>query len=380
MAKSILIAYATAGIGHKKAALAVKKALDDAQSKDVSAILIDALDYTSASFKWSYLQLYLTAVNKLSTLWGFMYYLTDNFFVNLFVSKLRRFNNWLNSKQLRAFLINSKFDVIVATHFFVSEVAADLKKKGLIRSQLITVVTDFRLHSWWVSPYIDTYVVSNHDAENDLLKYKTDPSRIKVLGIPVEPVFSKSLDKGKLRRDFELEEGIFTVLVVGGGFGMGPIEEIVKAICSIDKPLQMVVVCGHNDELVGKMKALGASSKVRMKVLGFINNVDEYMEAADILISKPGGITVSESLTKELPMVVISPIPGQETRNSDFLIRHGAAIKIEKFDQLSSVVSALILDPAKINSLKEAIKKIRTPNASADIAGLALACARSDDV
>jgi len=379
MAKSILVAYATAGIGHKKAAMAVKKAVDESQAQDVSAVLIDALDYTPPFFKWSYLQLYLMAVNKLSNLWGAMYYLTDNFYVNLAVSRLRRFNNWLNSKKLRKFLIDSKFDAIVATHFFVSEVAADLKKKGLIKARLITVVTDFRLHSWWVSPYVDTYVVSNQDAEKDLFRYKTDPSKIKVMGIPVEPVFSKNLDKGKLRHDFELKEGVFTVLVIGGGFGVGPIEGIVSMICSIDKPLQLIVVCGHNDELAGRMQAIKTASKVSMKVLGFVNNVDEYMVVSDILISKPGGITVSESLTKELPMIVMSPIPGQETRNSDFLIRHGAAIKIEKLEQLKDAVSALVSDPEKIRGLKAAIQKIRTPNASSDIARLAVEAARSTD-
>ncbi len=380
MAKSILVAYATAGIGHKKAALAVKKALDELQALDTRAFLIDALDYTPPLFKWSYLQLYLLAVNKFSTLWGFMYYLTDNFYVNLVVSRLRRFNNWLNSKELRRFLIYSKFDVIVATHFFVSEVAADLKKKGLIKSRLVTVVTDFRLHSWWVSGFVDTYVVSNHDAESDLLKFGTNPSKIKVMGIPVEPVFSKSQDKGKLRHDFELEEGVFTILVVGGGFGVGPIEGIVKIICGIEKPFQLIVVCGHNEELVKRMENLKTASKARMKVLGFVNNVYEYMEVSDILISKPGGITVSESLTKELPMVVISPIPGQETRNSDFLLRHNAAIKIESLDQLKDTVSGLISDPEKIRNLKEAIRKIRTPNASSDIANLAMEPARSTDV
>jgi len=143
--KNILVVYATAGIGHKKASLAIKKALDDMSPEDVEVSLIDALDYTNAFFKWSYLKSYLLMVNRLPLLWGLSYYITDNFYVNLLVSIFRRINNWMNSRPLERYLLQRRPDVIVSTHFFASEVVSNLKARGLLRSHLVTVVTDYKL-------------------------------------------------------------------------------------------------------------------------------------------------------------------------------------------------------------------------------------------
>lgn len=374
----ILIVYATAGIGHKKAAVAVKKALDEIAPAGTEVTLIDALDYTPKFFKWSYLQLYLLAVNKLSSVWGFMYYLTDNFYANILVSRIRRLNNWMNSRRFEEYLKSSKPDAILSTHFFASEVAGCMIKKGALNSRLITVITDYRLHSWWVSACIDAYVVSSKDAEADLLRWGVAPSKIKVLGIPAEPVFSRPLDKNAIYDKFGLKRGVFTILVIGGGFGVGPIEGIVKAIGGVSGQVQVIVVCGHNDDLVKKITSLKDILKIDIKTLGFIDNVYEYMEIANILISKSGGITVTESLDKELPMIVISPIPGQETRNSDFILNHGAAIKIEKAEELKNVIEDLMANPGKIQKMKESIRKIRMPYASYDIAKLALESAKEN--
>ncbi len=302
-----------------------------------------------------------------------MYYFTDNRYVNMVVSVLRRVNNWLNSKKLRDYLISSRFDVVVSAHFFASEVIGDMKKSGTLSSRLITVVTDYRLHSWWVAPCTDTYVVSNEDAKADLVGWGIPADIVKVMGIPVEPVFSRKLDRSAMRDKVGLDKDVFTVLVIGGGFGVGPIEAIVKEMGMVSGAVQAIVICGHNKTLQDKIADIAGSMKIKVKVLGFVDNVYEYMSASDILISKSGGITVSESLAKELPMIVIAPIPGQETRNSDFLIRHNAAIKIQSADELSSVVSGLVAHPEKMDSMKASIRAIKKPTACFDIADLAVA-------
>lgn len=380
MKKKILIAYATAGIGHKKASIAIKKAFDEINPKDVETVLVDSLDYSHPFFKNFYLQLYLLAVNKFSSTWGFMYYLTDNFFVNLIVKYIRRLNNWLNSRRLVEYLQKENFDVIVSTHFFASEVIGYLKKRGKLDSKLITVVTDYRLHSWWVAPCVDAYVVSNNDAKNDLVRWKVLADKIKVFGIPVEPVFSKHLDKDALKEKFGLKKDLFTVLVIGGGFGVGPIEEIVKSMSSVSKPVQIIVICGHNEELAKRITSIEVKDTVSVKAVGFVDNVYEFMEVADILISKSGGITVSESLAKELPMIVIAPIPGQETRNSNFLIQHGAAVKVARSSDIKGVIEYLISNPSKIVQMKEAIRKIKAPESSYDIAKFALSMAGGEKI
>jgi processive 1,2-diacylglycerol beta-glucosyltransferase len=312
-------------------------------------------------------------VNRLPALWGFLYYLTDNFYVNLLISKLRRINNWINSCKLEKYLIDTKPDVIISTHFFASEVISDMKEEGKIDSRLITVVTDYRLHSWWIADATDMYVVAGQDAYDDLVKkWKVESSRIKILGIPIEPVFSKKPDRAKIFRDAGLKADLFTVLVVGGGFGVGPIEDIIKTVGNIAGPLQIITVCGHNEELAKKLEALKSSIKANIKVFGYVNNVYEYMDIADVLISKSGGITVSESLAKELPMIIIAPIMGQETRNSDYLIKNGAAMKIAKPEDLKEIIGYLVSHPEKMTAMKEAIRAIKKPDACYDIAKLAV--------
>ncbi len=372
MTKKVLILYATAGIGHKKASIAVKEAFDELKLKDVEVTLADSLDYTNAFFKWSYLEAYLMMVNKLPALWGFLYYFTDNLYANLLVSKMRRLNNWFNSKKLARYIMNEKPDVVISTHFFAGEVISQLKWVGLIESKLVTVVTDYRLHSWWVSDRTDIYVVAGEDARDDLVRWKVPLSKIRMLGIPIEPVFSKKLDKAKILRDANLKEGIFTVLVIGGGFGVGPIEDIIKAIGNISHPLQIITICGHNEELAGKLEALRSSMKADIKIFGFVDNVYEYMDVANVLISKSGGITVSESLAKELPMVIIAPIMGQETRNSDYLIKRGAAVQIAKASELKEIIEYLISHPEKAAAMREIIRAIKKPAACYDIAKLAI--------
>lgn len=370
--KKILIIYATAGIGHKKAAVAVKKALDEIAPKDVEVSLIDALDYTNAFFKWTYLKIYLLMVNKLPLFWGLSYYITDNFYVNLMISKLRRLNNWANSKRFIKYLLDTKPDVVVTTHFFSNEVISDLRKKGLLNTHLITVVTDYRLHSWWISDFVDTYVVADQDAKGDLVKWNIAPERVKVLGIPVEPMFLKKLDKKNMFEDTHLKEGIFTVLIIGGGFGVGPIEDIIKVIDSVSEPIQVIAICGHNESLVKRLEDLRLNLKMKLKVLGFVDNVYEYMEVSNILISKSGGITVSEALAKEIPMIIISPILGQETRNSDFLVKAGAALRIRELRDLRGILEDLSSNPDRIGRMKEAIRMIRMPTACYDIAKLTI--------
>ncbi len=371
MRKKILVVYATAGIGHKKASIAVKKAYEEMNLPDVEVTLIDALDYTNDFFKWSYLQAYLLMVNKLPTFWGFSYYLTDNPFVDLFVSGIRRLNNWASSKKLVKYIMDTKPDVIISTHFFASEVIGDLKDKKAIDSKLVTVITDYRVHAWWIARGTDAYIVASDEVKRELAARKIDPSIIKVMGIPVEPVFSKQLDRPAIFRSTGLRDDIFTILVIGGGFGVGPIEGIAGVVAQLKKNLQTVVVCGRNEELVKKMQKLKEELKLNMKITGFVDNVYEYMEISDVLISKSGGITVSESLAKNIPMIIISPILGQETANCNFLMKNGAAIKVNGLEELKSALEDLISNPMKMDRMKESIKRIRKPNAAYDVAKLA---------
>ena len=199
------------------------------------------------------------------------------------------------------------------------------------------------------------------------------PERIKLLGIPVEPAFAKKLDRGDILAREGLKGGIFTILVIGGGFGVGPIEDIIKTINTVStRPIQVIAVCGHNQELVRRLEGLAKGLSISVKILAFVDNVDEYMEISDVLISKSGGITVSESLAKELPMIVIAPIIGQETRNCEFLVGHHAAFRIGRVEELKAIVEDLASHPESAKAMKDSIKSIKRPMACFDVAKLAL--------
>jgi processive 1,2-diacylglycerol beta-glucosyltransferase len=371
--KKILVSYATAGVGHKRAALSIREALEELSPPDEAEVtIIDSLNYTNDFFRWTYLKGFVFLVNRFPTIWGMGYYITDNVYVNAVLAGISRMSNWVNSKKLREYLIATQPDVIVSAHFYLSEVVADLKRKKLLRSKLVTVVTDYILHAWWVAPETDMYVVGSEHARQDLLRWKTDPAKIKILGIPVAPVFCKLLDKKSLKEKIGIRDGVMTILVLGGGYGIGPIEDIVKAIDSVEIPVQIIAICGFNEKLAKDLELLRPRLKNDMKVLGFVDNVYEYMEVSDLLISKSGGITTAESLFKDLPMLVVSPILGQETRNCDFLTGEGAAMKIDGLSGLKGAIEDIAAHPDKADKMKQAIRNLRRPAASYDIAQMVL--------
>ena len=367
----ILISYATAGAGHKKAALAIKEAFDELAPKDTEITIIDSLDYTNAFFRWAYLKGFIFMVNRLPVLWGLAYYITDNFFVNAVMSNVRTLNNRMSSGKLRKYLSETKPDIFISTHFFASEVASDMKRRGKLTSCLVTVVTDYMLHLWWVADCTDLYIVGSGRSREELIRRKTDPDKIKVLGIPVGPVFSKPIDRRGVLEKLGFRDGVLTILVIGGGLGFGPIVDMVKIADGISKPVQIIAVCGRNENLVKKLEELAPGLKNRLKVFGFVDNVHEYMGVSDILVSKCGGITAAESLAKDLPMVIVSPIMGQETRNSDFLTSHDAAIRIDRISDLKGALEGLASHPERLDKMKQSIRNIKKPSACFDIARMA---------
>ncbi len=371
MALKILISHASAGVGHSKAAFAIKKAFDEMRPFGVSVDVIDSLDYMTSHFKSSYVSYYLLMIRRLANVWGAFYFFTDNFYMNAIVSRIRRYVNWLHSKRFVKFLLKTRPDVVISTHFLATEIISNLKSKGLLKARLITVLTDYRLHAFWVAKYVDIYIVGSEEARGDLAGFGISPSKVMVLGIPVEPVFARGLDKKAALERLKLRTDCLNFLIIGGGFGVGPIEEIVKILDEVGGAVQALAVCGYNDSLKKKLEALKSGLKIPLVVYGFIDNVHELMRVSDLMISKSGGLTVTEALATTLPMAILSPIPGQESKNSDFLVRNSAAIRVMSLHELKGVISGFVKDPKELNKMRGAIEKIARPKAAYDIARLA---------
>ncbi|MBU1062526.1 MAG: hypothetical protein KJ952_07420 [Candidatus Omnitrophica bacterium] len=367
----ILLTYAYAGVGHKKAAEAVKNALLTYNDR-LDLTIVDILDYTNPVFKFLYPRMYLFLINRTPLLWGFFYYLFDLRLVDKIVAPLRSFFHSLQAKRFIRFVLEEDPDVIISTHFFSSEVVSTLKRKKIFKGSFLTIITDFLPHYFWMAREADTFIVAIERTKNDLIKRGIEEEKIKVLGIPCDPVFTISKDAGSLIEKLGLREGFFNLLIMGGGFGTGPIEEIADSLCNM-KPeirdkIQLIVICGKNKNLFEKLNRKKLDLEVKLCVFGYMSNIDEFMEVSDCIITKSGGLTVSEALSKKLPMIIIQPILGQEMRNCKILTGYGTAVRANKVGEIKDYIRDFIVYPEKICGMKARINLLSYPNAAKDIA------------
>ncbi len=356
----ILIVYASAGAGHRKAAEALYNYIKD-NFPQTELLNEDVLEKTNSIYKTVYIHGYLFLVNHAKWLWGFLFWLTSikafekiDSLINLIIGRI-------NARGFSKFLIDEKPDAIISTHFLPPEIAGYLKRKKLINSKLITVITDFGVHPFWITGSTDIYAVASEYTEKILLEEGVNKNTIRVTGIPVDPKFSLNLDKVALSKKLELKPNEFTVLITTGSAGIGPVEKIVE---SLYNQVQIIVVCAGNKKL---FNTLDEKHYPNVKVCGFIDNIQEVMAVSDVVIAKPGGLTTSEILSMEIVPLFISPIPGQETNNMKAMQSFGIGI----FAKNAKKVKELVLDyrdhPEKLLAAKEIIRKIKKTHAAENI-------------
>ena len=386
----ILITYAYAGVGHKKAALAIEKALafpcraglpvlrsfsegGNLPYRETNEVKnIDILDYSNNFFKASYPGVYLFLINRTPTLWGLFYYLLDYRPVDFFMAPVRRFIHRLNCKKFIEFVRAENPDVVVSTHFMPSEIISGLKDRGEFKGKLVTVVTDFIPHSFWMARSSDYFIGAIQRTRADLLKRGILEEKIMIMGIPCDPVFSISKGRENLTKQLGVDPGFFNVLIMSGGFGTGPIKEIVTEINDLDPEIrdkmQLIAICGKNELLFHELSKITQGLKVKLKTFGYMNNVDEFMEVSDIIVTKPGGLTISEALSKTLPMFIVQPILGQETRNCEILTGYGTAVKANNTEEVCEYIEEFAASPERMLGTRTRIKLLRYPDAAKNIA------------
>lgn len=358
----ILVVYATAGAGHRKAAEAIYHGLK-MSSVHCDVTLVDSLDYTNPFFKKAYGGVYTFLITWTPALWGFFFALLDIPFLRPAVSALRRVYNFINAYQFEAYLQKEHFDYIISTHFLGNEVAGALKKAGKIRPVIIGVVTDFDVHSIWLSEGIDCYAVASPWTKEKIISMGIPKEKVAVTGIPTHENFSKSKSVAQLRTKMNMKLDRFTVLIATGSFGIGPIEEIIQKI----KDFQVVVICGHNKNLYQRLKGLASET---IKIFGLVDNMHEMMALSDVMITKPGGLSISEALVSGLPMIFFNAIPGQETNNVKVLSYYGVGISGCGISRMAEELKRLESSPDEYAQLKEKIKALAHPNAVKDIMSL----------
>jgi len=372
MPKRVLVLSASVGAGHLRAAQAVELAL---RQLDPTAEVrnIDVLEFTNPAFRRVYGKAYLDLVNKAPHVLGYFYDLMDRpSSSQRKADRLRLAIEKLNMARFLKFLRSEPWDIVVNTHFLPAELIASLREKGQLATPQFTVTTDFETHRLWVNQPCDHYFSATGEGAEYLKHWGVPAGDVTVSGIPIHPVFSQPKDRATCLAQHDLIGDRPIVLQLSGGFGVGPIERIFRGILEIDIPLEVIVVTGRNEAVKAQLEQVVVAPCHRAKILGFTDKIDELMAVSDIVISKPGGLTTSEVLASGAAMAVINPIPGQESRNSDYLLEKGAAVKINNVATLAYKLSPLLREPSKLERLKENARVIAKPRAAFVIAQRAL--------
>ena len=361
----VLILSVTAGQGHNVTA----KALSDYfKSANVQSEIFDTYKHINSVLAKTIDKGYSFSTKNMSKLYKSWYVSIENrkdekdYDKN---SPMRAFHSFLSSKLL-AELEQYKPDAIICTHILPGMLMDILKRKDLIDTPVYCVLTDFVFHPYWEEARSTDYIVTATELLN-LQAFKKGYKRPQILpfGIPISPKFAKSESKQKARRSLNLDPGKFTVLLMGGGAGYGNVFETFRQIDALNIDCQIIIVCGRNDKLKDRIDNTG--KRKRVLCLGYTDNVDQLMDASDCIITKPGGLTTSEALAKNLPIIIINPIPGQEERNAEFLLNNGVAMQVTKTCPLDEVIFQFFFFPEKIENMKKNINLLRRPNSTHDI-------------
>ncbi len=360
----ILILHASAGAGHQRAAEALERALSQV-SPGVTVCVKDILAFTPAVFRKGYAQGYLNLVRRAPELWGYVYANSDRNSMRPHRQKMRAMFHKLNTHGFFGFFREFNPDAVICTHFMPLEIVSTMISEGRTSVPLHCVVTDFAVHSLWLVPRVDSYFVASDEARRFLERRGFHPAL--VTGIPVDQRFGVRGDQAAARKALGLDPGIPTVLLLSGGYGVGPTAELVGAFARAGLAAQLIVLAGRNPKLQARVQAEAAGLGDRCVVMGFVPNLHEIMDAADYVITKPGGLSTSETLAKGLPLILIDPIPGQEQRNSDYLLEQGAAVRLHEPLDAPAKVQRLLDDPDRAGRLRSQAIAISRPDAAGSI-------------
>jgi processive 1,2-diacylglycerol beta-glucosyltransferase len=368
MPKRILVLSASVGAGHLRAAQAVELALrelDPASTVENH----DILQFTNAAFRRVYAQFYLDLVNKAPHVLGYFYDLLDKPVKPRQLSEqVRRLIQDFNLRKFVTFLNAQPWDLVVNTHFLPAEIIAALRRKKKLALPQFTVCTDFDTHRLWVNQPCDRYFTATEEGAVNLTRWGIPAEDIVTTGIPIHPAFTRLPSQIEARRKHGITGDRPVILQLAGGFGVGPIEELFDAVLACQVPLELVIVTGRNEKLRQKLAKRTKHAKHRVHVLGFTTEMHELLVASDLVMTKPGGLTTSEALATGTAMLIVNPIPGQESRNSDFLLEHGAGVKINNLATLTYKLEKLLNDPQRLAGLRAQAKALGKADAALVVA------------
>ncbi|GAB4181726.1 MAG: glycosyltransferase [Terrimicrobiaceae bacterium] len=364
--KRILILSASVGSGHVKAADALAKAFRG--RNDIEEVLSDdSLDHTNVLHKQLYSSLYKRLSALLPDFLGWWYETTDDPWVS---DKGRLTFDLPQALPLINLLKDFRPDSVICTHFMPAGVVSYLIRTGRLETELGVVITDYHFHAFWITRAFHWYFVGQEEDKIHMEGLGLPGERIHVTGIPVEPEFSEPVDTDAVFAEYGFRPGVPLLLIAAGTLGLSPALAVVRRLMDFDRDFQAVVLCGKNSELQSEAEELVRGRERQFRVMGFTRDMPRLMAAATLILSKPGGLTTAESLSRGLPMVILDPIGGQEERNADVLLEAGAALKCTEVTVLNHKLAKLFADPGRLARMRENARKLGNPTAAADIASI----------
>jgi processive 1,2-diacylglycerol beta-glucosyltransferase len=369
--KRILVLSVSAGAGHLRAAQAIEAHAD--LVPDAEVIHLDVMRYVPAGFRALYTSFYLTLVNRLPTLWGCLYQSTNKAPPDSTLQMVRRAFERLNTRALLREIDLLAPDAIICTHFLPAELLSRAAEKCRPSCPLWVQVTDFDLHRMWVQPHITGYFAASEEVAFRMRARGIPPHIIHVTGIPIMPAFGTVPERDICAKEFGLDPGRMTLVLMGGGAGLGSLDTVAAALLDIDEDFQLIVMAGRNAVALNALRRLAAHHPGRLLPQGYNHRIERVLACADLVITKPGGLTCAECLALGLPMIVNDPIRGQEERNADFLLEQGVALKACDPVTLEFRVRYLLRNPDKLADMRRRAKALGRPDAARDVLNAVMA-------
>ena len=360
----VLLLSNTAGQGHRSTATAL---MDMFASMGAECRVLDSYAYISPVLYQTLSRGYLLATSVTPTAYGRFYRLAERREQNDSKHSVVNVANSIMAIKLKKYF-EREFDpdVIICTHVFSAQIINAMKADGQTDAVAIGIVTDYTIHPFWQDVTHIDYIVT----ASDLLTYQAVKrgirrSRILPLGIPVSAKFSRRIPRDEARRRLSIDPELFTILLMSGSMGYGNFYKVLQKTDQLERDFQVLAVCGHNAHAKRKIDCLQLKRKIYS--YGFVDNVDMMMDAADCIVTKPGGLTSSEALAKDLPLLMINPIPGQEDRNVEFMLNNGLAMNVTDTFPLDEALYQLFLYPEKLANMVRNIHLVSKPHATRDL-------------
>ena len=368
----ILVFSAAFGNGHFRAAEAI---IEGIRLKEPLAEIIhlDFGDFLSKRLNTMAKSIYMEMIRYTPRLWGQFYKKTAKLHPK---SIMQRFLNQLGRSDFLKYIQAFEPDLIVCTYPTVSSILAQLRLERILHVPVITVITDYAVHSLWVHTGVDRYMVACQEVKESLVFWGIETHRVHVTGIPVSPKFELEMDRGQIISKLGLNPDLPTFLVMGGVYEGEIVKRISKQLADSLVPVQAIIVCGKNEKLYHSLELVSVQARNLIVRLGYVHNVEELMEVSDLIITKAGGLTVSEALTKHLPLIIFKPIPGQEVENAQFVQRLGAGQVAGTEEELEQLLNRCLSYPEDVEGMQEkaaiALPGRSTERAVGDLIQLAL--------